>query len=410
MSKLIVKDNDFIEASLNLDVVEQRIIFLAIIKARQNSDNVEETLAKEFVIHASEYVEAFNVERHTAYESLKNGVQGLLDAKFLYRYENKNNNLAHRGYNLTSWVEYVDHEACVTIKFSTDVVPLIVGLNKKFTTYELQQIVNLQSRYAIRLYELLIRWRDTRKLNISLEDLKFCLGIHKNEYQLMSNFKNRVLDLAVTQINKYTDIVAEYVQKKEGRKITGFEFTYTIKERPKPLKIKFDSVETKAKRGRPKKVKEDVISINDTKLKIAKSKADEYIQKKQIDNEAHKANIYRTAQVELWGVNEQLKAGTEDNLQNLSIDKNIGNKDLDHQMHLDLIKDQALANEMFIQAFESFPIEKQLEILDHVQGQIKNVPIIGNLFIKARKEFKSHKDLMYRQYFKNALKDFEQIK
>ena len=44
---LIVKDNDFIEASHSLDLVEQRIIFLAIIKARKNSDKVEETLSKE---------------------------------------------------------------------------------------------------------------------------------------------------------------------------------------------------------------------------------------------------------------------------------------------------------------------------------------------------------------------------
>ena len=153
-----------------------------IIKARKNSDKVEETLSNEFVIHASEYMEAFNVERHTAYECLKNGVEGLLNAKFIYRYENKNNNIAHRGYNLTSWIEYVDKEACVSVKFSPDVVPLIVGLNKKFTSYELQQIVNLQSRYAVRLYELLIRWRDTKILKISLEELRFCLGIKKTEY------------------------------------------------------------------------------------------------------------------------------------------------------------------------------------------------------------------------------------
>ena len=229
MNDRVVKHNDFIEASLNLDLVEQRLIFLAIIKARKHSDDVAETLKSEFIIHANDYVKVFNVERHTAYESLKNGVKGLLDAKFLYRYENKNNNVAQRGYNLASWVEYVDNEACVTIKFSPDVVPLIIGLNNKFTSYELQQIVNLQSRYAVRLYEMLIRWRDTGKLIISLEDLRFGLGIQKAEYQLMSNFKSRVLDLAITQINQYTDIEAIYEQKKNGRKIIGFEFTFTIK-------------------------------------------------------------------------------------------------------------------------------------------------------------------------------------
>lgn len=46
----------------------------------------------------------------------------------------------------------------------------------------------------------------------------------------MSNFKNRVLDLAVRQVNKFTDITTNYIQKKEGRKIVGFEFYFTIKQ------------------------------------------------------------------------------------------------------------------------------------------------------------------------------------
>ena len=42
----------------------------------------------------------------------------------------------------------------------------------------------------------------------------------------MNNFKNRVLDVAVVQINKHTDITARYEQHKTGRKITGFSFSY----------------------------------------------------------------------------------------------------------------------------------------------------------------------------------------
>lgn len=406
MAKLIVKDNDFIEASLNLDVVEQRIIFLAIIKARQNSDNVEETLSKEFIIHASEYIETFSVERHTAYESLKNGVKGLLDAKFLYRYENKNNNLAHRGYNLASWVEYVDHEACVTIKFSPDVVPLIVGLNKKFTTYELQQIVNLQSRYAIRLYEMLIRWRDTRKLSISLDDLRFCLGIQNEEYQLMSNFKNRVLDLAVHQINLHTDIVANYQQKKEGRRIVGFDFTYVIKERVELLNSISEKPKTNSKRNDLKQRKTDQINLNDPKLEIAKSTADEYIKRKKITDENHKANIYKTAQIELWGSNESSENTAKE--QNSNREKKILVDKIGYSNSVEKIKNDDLENYKFIENFENLSEQKQQEVLEYVQSVVKSIPIIGKSFAKSRSENKAHKDMLFRQYFKSALKTLDQ--
>jgi plasmid replication initiation protein len=56
--------------------------------------------------------------------------------------------------------------------FCTRYYPLFVKLEEKFTRYELKQISQLTSIYAIRLYELLIRWRSTGKLYISIADLR----------------------------------------------------------------------------------------------------------------------------------------------------------------------------------------------------------------------------------------------
>lgn len=404
MNDRVVKHNDLIEASHNLDLVEQRLIFLAIIKARKHSDDVAETLKSEFVIHASDYMRVFNVEKHTAYESLKNGVEGLLNAKFLYRYENKNNNLAQRGYNLASWVEYVDNEACVTIKFSPDVVPLVIGLNNKFTSYELQQIVNLQSRYAVRLYEILIRWRDTGKLIISLEDLRFSLGVRSEEYQLMSNFKNRVLDLAVSQVNKYTDIETVYEQKKNGRKIIGFEFTFIIK-REQIEEPDFFSNE-KPKKTKSKKAQLPLPTstlLSEHELLITKSKADEYIQRKQITDEGHKANIHKLAEKEGWGL-EQIKEEQEDyNKQNREVLEKIAKEKAIEEANKIASAEKEKLNQAFIEKFEALPELEQKDILLKVRELTKNLPIINKSFEKAVEENQAHKDVMYRIYFKQVI-------
>lgn len=404
MNDRVVKHNDFIEASLNLDLVEQRLIFLAIIKARKHSDDVAETLKSEFIIHANDYVKVFNVERHTAYESLKNGVKGLLDAKFLYRYENKNNNVAQRGYNLASWVEYVDNEACVTIKFSPDVVPLIIGLNSKFTSYELQQIVNLQSRYAVRLYEMLIRWRDTGKLIISLEDLRFSLGIQKAEYQLMSNFKSRVLDLAITQINQYTDIEAIYEQKKNRRKIIGFEFTFKVKheqvEEPdffadeKPKKIKSKKTQL------PLPI---LTSLSEQELLLTKTKAEEYIHKKQITDEEHKANIFKLAEKEGWGLETIKKEQDIYRQQNEKILAEIAKEKQIEKASKIASSEEERINQEFIENFEALSELEQKGVLFKVQEFIKNIPIINKSFERAVAENKAHTDIMYRAYFKKVM-------
>ena len=67
---------------------------------------------------------------------------------------------------------------------------------------------------------------------ISLKDLRFKLGVEDNEYPTMDNFKRRVLDPSIKQINKYTDITAGYDQHKAGRVITGFSF-YFKQNKPK---------------------------------------------------------------------------------------------------------------------------------------------------------------------------------
>lgn len=406
MNDLVVKHNDFIEATHNLDLVEQRLIFLAIIKARKHSDDVTETLKSEFVIHANDYMKVFNVEKHTAYESLKNGVKGLLDAKFLYRYENKNNNLAQRGYNLASWVEYVDNEACITIKFSPDVVPLIIGLNNKFTSYELQQIVNLQSRYAVRLYEMLIRWRDTGKLIISLEDLRFSLGVQKEEYQLMSNFKNRVLDLAVSQINQYTDIETVYEQKKNGRKIIGFEFTYTIKrEKTKELDFFSDEKPRKTKTKKAQLPLPIIASLSEQELLITKSKANEYIQKKQITDEGHKDNIHKLAEKEGWGLEKIKKEQDIYSKQNEEILAEIAKEKQSEKTDKITSLEEEKMNQGFIEKFEALSELEQKDVLFKVQEFIKNIPIINKSFEKAVLENKAHTDVMYRAYFKQAMEN-----
>ena len=74
-----------------------------------------------------------------------------------------------------------------------------------------------------------------------IDDLRFKLGIADNEYQSMSNFKSRVLEPAIKQINEFTDITATYEQQKKGRTITGFEFKFKLKNQPpKEKKISKD--------------------------------------------------------------------------------------------------------------------------------------------------------------------------
>lgn len=233
--QMVVKDNSMIGASYSLGVAEQRIIFLAIIEARE-----QDTLIKAgglLRISAQNYAKQFNVEKHTAYKVLREGADGLYDAEFNYSYADKETGkLFHARSRFVQKIAYADELGCIELVFAADVVPLITRLEERYTEYELKQVSGLQSEYAIRLYELLIQWRKTGKVpTMTLEEFRSKVGVLDGQYKEMSDFKKRVLKLALAQINEHTDIIADYDQVKTGRKVTGLSFHFKHKPSAKPI-------------------------------------------------------------------------------------------------------------------------------------------------------------------------------
>ena len=105
---------------------------------------------------------------------------------------------------------------------------------------------NLESKFSIRLYEYLYSVYCKRlsginnningyakselEVNISLDELKYWLILDKcKTYDNFGKFREKVLDIAVREINKYTNIFVSYSCKKTGRKVTGLSFFIQIK-------------------------------------------------------------------------------------------------------------------------------------------------------------------------------------
>lgn len=224
---LVVKDNALINASYNLDLVEQRLILLAIIEARANGQgiNANDPLS----IHAESYAKQFGVHRNTAYQALKDACHQLFKREFSYQ-EQRSKGIAHVQSRWVSQAAYLEDAACVELIFSPALVPMITALEKQFTSYELEQVSELTSAYAVRLYEILISWRSMGKTPVlDLTSFREKLGVEPHEYIRMHHFKARVLEAAIKQINTHTDITVQYEQHKTGRSISGFSFKFKLK-------------------------------------------------------------------------------------------------------------------------------------------------------------------------------------
>ena len=230
---LVVKDNALINASYNLEVTEQRLMLLAIINARETGDGI--TADSKLQIHASDYMRHFDVDKKTAYEALKNAVDNLFNRQFSFREVRKGTDFIVKS-RWVSRIAYATNEATLEITFAPDVVPLILRLEEHFTSYQLKQVTQLTSKYAIRLYEMLIAWREVGKTpQIELLEFRHKIGVEDTEYKDMHNFKKRVLEPSIKQINEHTDITVTYEQHKKGRLISGFSFSFKQKSKPKTI-------------------------------------------------------------------------------------------------------------------------------------------------------------------------------
>lgn len=220
----VKKANDLITASYSLTLAEQRMVLLAIACGQSQLDGLHK-------VTAGQYAETYKVTRQAAYEALQAAAAQLFERRYSTREQLEGGKVRHAMKRWVSEVAYIEGGAHVEMRFAPAVLKYLDDLKSKFTAYRLEQVADLTSVHAIRLYELLMQWRSlgqTPKYELSF--FRDLLGIEPDEYPRMDNFKNRVLDVAINQINEHTDIKATYEQHKHGRKIVGFSFSFVLNQ------------------------------------------------------------------------------------------------------------------------------------------------------------------------------------
>lgn len=231
---LVVKSNRIIEASYRLTLNEQRIILFSICKAREDQKGLFPDLP--VTITAEAFCKQFtSVNQQNAYAQLKEAMDALYERSVTYY--DLDPDTGKEKVNKTRWItraSYIDGAGHVQIIFTPDVIAHITRLEEEFTSYQLEKVGKMTSAYAIRLYELLAQYKSIGKREIELEWFKNALQIKPNEYKLTADFKKKVIDASISQINKHSDLKITYEIKKTGRAISAFIFN--IKESTKSNK------------------------------------------------------------------------------------------------------------------------------------------------------------------------------
>ena len=232
-SRLVVKDNSLIDASFNLSLVEQRIMLMAIVEARELPSLTFDTPVK---VSVKSYIDAYKVVGNNAYKQVQDAVDTLFERQFSYYDPTMDERFKERWIYKAS---YIDDKGHIVLFFTPTVISMISRLEANFTQYLLEQVSEFKSKYSIRLYELLIKYKDigtSKKFEIA--ELRSKLGLENNEYKAMSDFKGAVLDKAIKEISDKADIQIKYDQFKEGRTISHILFKFIKKKEKKQKESK----------------------------------------------------------------------------------------------------------------------------------------------------------------------------
>lgn len=217
----VVKSNQVIEASYQLSAVEQRIILVAIARIPKGQEITDDQL---YPVSVAE-LQHLGVHEKTAYRDLKEGINKLYERSINLNIDDKSIKM-----RWVQEIQFLDSQSIIGIRFSKPILPFISNLSREFTKYALSDIAGMSSSYAIRIYELLVQYRSIGRREISVDSLRIMLELGK-KYPLFADFKKRVIDTAIDQINEYSPLKVTYEQKKTGRKVTHIIFSFKEKSK-----------------------------------------------------------------------------------------------------------------------------------------------------------------------------------
>ncbi|HDR1895425.1 replication initiation protein [Pasteurella multocida] len=236
----ISKANSFVEASYSMTLDEMRVLSLTL----GVFDPTNPKRGFDFTV--AEFCEHFpDVNPDIAYVQVQKAIRKISSRWMTLQNDDR---VLHEVAFVTDRV-YFKKEGRFYIEFHEKLLPYIANLKARYTKYELVNIGAFTSTHTIRLYELCSQYKTVGDREIKIDDLKDWLQV-KGKYDLYADFRKRVIEPSISEINAKSDLLVNVEPIKRGRTIVALKFTITPKKntakieqkrRPFPHKNKYGS-------------------------------------------------------------------------------------------------------------------------------------------------------------------------
>lgn len=228
----ITKSNTIIESQYKLTLQEQRILLITASKVQPSDEDL-----KPYKFRVSDLISKIGASKNSSmYSYIREVVTGLHRKTLSYK---KGSKTIVANWLVTSI--YEDSEGTVILKFNPELKGFFLHLKEKFTTYQLENVIQLNSVYSIRVYELLKQYENLKKRTFTIEEFRDKVGIEATKYKQYGHLKDKVIHVAQKELAEKTDIEFTFEEVKKARKVCGLVFyiksksTDNKKQKPKQL-------------------------------------------------------------------------------------------------------------------------------------------------------------------------------
>lgn len=112
----------------------------------------------------------------------------------------------------------------IEVEIPKKTMPYLYDMSEQFTSYRLYLILILKSGYSIAMYEWFKSWAYKKEVTVDISALRDYLGLPANKYSDYKEFKKRVLDSSIKEIEEKTDLRVSYTPIRQGRGYTKIMF------------------------------------------------------------------------------------------------------------------------------------------------------------------------------------------
>lgn len=232
---MVVQSNEIVEANYRLTAAEQKVILNLIAQLDTTREDFEVGR-----ISARSLSDACGFTPKNGYQQLQSVVKKLMNRSIVLQRRDGS------GWYASHWVQTCDYRKvedgdgdCSYIEFEMDrrLCPHFLQLRERFLSSELRNLVQFTHIYSTRFYMIFRNRVKIGHMRYTFDELRKLLELSKG-YKKSIDIKNKIIKVAIAEINEKSDIHVDFSYYKQGgRTHVGVDFDFYLKSQAQPKPI-----------------------------------------------------------------------------------------------------------------------------------------------------------------------------